>query len=88
MARERYGAGVAKRAIRRFGPGPYVLGFVRDEARWQEGFPFDVPALAAIEQLRLYLSVTLLAGENGAGKSTILELAAEAIGFAAPGRRT
>ncbi|MGA2008105.1 MAG: hypothetical protein ABSH27_11180 [Solirubrobacteraceae bacterium] len=76
---------MAKRAIRRFGPGPYVLGFVRDEARWQEGFPFDVPALAAIEQLRLDLSVTLSAGENGAGKSTILELAAEAIGFAAQG---
>src|ERR1700690_2886202 len=84
-ARERYRAGVAKRAIRRFGPGPYVLGFVRDEGLWGEGFPFAVPALSAIEQLRLDVPVTLLAGENGAGKSTILELVAEAIGFAAQG---
>jgi hypothetical protein len=82
---ERYGACVAKRAIRRFGPGPYVLGFVRDEELWGKGFPFDVPALSAIEQLRLDAPVTLLAGENGAGKSTILELVAEAIGFAAQG---
>jgi predicted ATPase len=76
---------VAKRAIRQFGPGPYVLGFARDQALWGEGFPFDVPALLAIEQLRLDSPVTLLAGENGAGKSTILELAAEAIGFADQG---
>ena len=71
--------------MRRFGPGPYVLGFVRVQGLWGEGFPFDVPALSAIEELRLDVPVTLLAGENGAGKSTILELAAEAIGFAAQG---
>ncbi len=76
---------MAKRAIRRFGPGPYVLGFARDQALWGEGFPFDLPALSAIEQLRVDVPVTLLAGENGAGKSTILELVAEAIGFAAQG---
>jgi predicted ATPase len=50
---------VAKRAIRRFGPGPYVLGFVRDREFWGEGFPFDVPALRAIEDLRLDVPVTL-----------------------------
>jgi hypothetical protein len=44
-----------------------------------------VPALAAIDELRLDAPVTLLAGENGAGKSTILELVAEAIGFAPQG---
>jgi predicted ATPase len=62
-----------------------VLAFVRDQELWGDGFPFDVPALAAIEQLRLDVAVTLLAGENGAGKSTILELVAAAIGFAAEG---
>ena len=62
-----------------------MLAFVRDQELWGEGFPFDVPALAAIEQLRLDVAVTLLAGENGAGKSTILELVAAAIGFAAEG---
>jgi predicted ATPase len=62
-----------------------VLAFVRDQELWGDGFPFDVPAMAAIEQLRLDVAVTLLAGENGAGKSTILELVAAAIGFAAEG---
>jgi predicted ATPase len=62
-----------------------VLAFVRDQELWGDGFPFDVPALAAIEQLRLDVAVTLLAGETGAGKSTILELVAAAIGFAAEG---
>ena len=73
------------RAIRHFGPGPYVLGLTRDEALWRAGFPFELPALAAIEQLSLEQPVTLLAGENGAGKSTVLELVAEAIGFSAQG---
>jgi len=41
--------------------------------------------MAAIEQLRLDVAVTLLAGENGTGKSTVVELLAEAIGFAAHG---
>ncbi len=68
---------------RRFGPGPYVLGFKR--LNWGEEFPFSVPAIANIEQLSLGEPVTLLAGENGSGKSTILEAVAAAIGFAEQG---
>jgi predicted ATPase len=58
-----------------------VLGLHRQSAEWGDRFPFDVPALAAVEDLRLDRPVTLLAGENGTGKSTILEAVAEAIGF-------
>jgi predicted ATPase len=68
---------------RRFGPGPYILGFKR--LNWTDEFPFSVPAIADIEQLNLGQSVTLLAGENGSGKSTILEAVAAAIGFADQG---
>jgi predicted ATPase len=68
---------------RRFGPGPYVLGFRRLD--WGDAFPFSVPAVAKIEQLSLREPVTLLAGENGTGKSTILEAIAAAIGFAEHG---
>ena len=57
----------------------------REPARWGEGFPFDVPAVAAIERLRLDAPITLLAGDNGTGKSTIVEAVAEAMGFAAQG---
>jgi predicted ATPase len=44
-----------------------------------------VPAVAAIEQIALDASVTLLAGDNGSGKSTVVEAVAEAMGFAAQG---
>jgi predicted ATPase len=60
-----------------------VLGLRRLDDR--EVFPFSVPAVAHVEQLRLDQSVTLLAGENGTGKSTILEAVAAAIGFAEEG---
>src|ERR1700733_13469361 len=79
-----YGYRVARaRDTRQFGPGPYVLGFQR--LHWGEEFPFSVPAIAAIERLGLGQSVTLLAGDNGSGKSTILEAIAAAIGFAQQG---
>jgi predicted ATPase len=53
--------------------------------RWGDGFPFEVRAVAAVEDLRLDAPVTLLAGDNGSGKSTIVEAIAEAMGFAAEG---
>src|SRR4051794_38268751 len=67
--------------MRRFGPGPYLLGLRPVEDRWGAGFPFDVAAVAAVEQLRLDCAVTLLAGDNGTGKSTLIEATAAAIGF-------
>jgi hypothetical protein len=51
--------------MRRFGAGPYLLGLRRNAQAWGTGFPYDVPAVAAIEQLRLDAPVTLLAGDNG-----------------------
>ena len=69
-----------RRDTRIFGPGPYVLG-LRREGGWGAGFPFDVPAVAAVDEIKLDRPVTLLAGENGSGKSTILEAVAESIGF-------
>jgi predicted ATPase len=71
--------------MRRFGPGPYLIGLRRAPERWGEGFPYDVPAVAAVESMRLDTPVTLLAGDNGTGKSTLVEAIAEAIGFAAEG---
>jgi predicted ATPase len=70
-----------RRDVRRYGRGPYILGLRRDRSSWGEGFPFDVPAIAAIEKLRLDAPITLLAGDNGSGKSTIVEAIAEAMGF-------
>ena len=61
---------------RRFGPGPYLLGLRRNPGLWGEGFPFDVPAVAGLDGVALGAPVTLLAGDNGTGKSTIVEAAA------------
>ena len=68
---------------RRFGPGPYLTG--QAGAGWGSGFPYDVPAVDAVETLDLSGPITLLAGDNGTGKSTIVEAIAEALGFAAEG---
>jgi predicted ATPase len=68
---------------RRFGPGPYLLGL-----RWldqRDGFPFDVPAVEQVERVRLTKTVTLLAGDNGTGKSTLIEALARAVGFSEEG---
>jgi predicted ATPase len=71
---------------RRFGPGPYLLGLRRDPRhRRDDGFPFEVPAVADVEALRLDAPVTLIAGDNGSGKSTIVEAIAAAIGFGEEG---
>jgi predicted ATPase len=75
-----------RRDVRRPGPGPYLLGLKRDEhGTWDTGFPYDVPAVAAVEQLDLSAPVTLLAGDNGSGKSTLIEAFAAAVGFAPAG---
>src|SRR3954462_13193250 len=71
--------------MRRFGPGPYLIGLRRVPERWGSGFPFDVPAVAAVEDMRLDAPVTLLAGDNGTGKSTLVEAIAQAMGFAEGG---
>ncbi len=60
-----------------------MLGFER--LNWGNEFPFSPPAIATIERLGLGQPVTLLAGDNGSGKSTILEAIAAAIGFAKQG---
>ena len=74
-----------RRDTRRFGPGPYLLGLRRVPECWGSGFPFDVPAVAALDDVPLDAPVTLLAGDNGTGKSTIVEAIAEAMGFGPEG---
>ena len=74
-----------RRDVRRFGPGPYLLGLRRDDSIWGEGFPYDVPVIDRAEALDLSTPITLLAGDNGAGKSTLVEAIAAAIGFASEG---
>lgn len=43
-----------------------------------DAFPFNIPALQGLEVLEVATRVTLLVGENGSGKSTVLEALAAA----------
>ena len=73
------------RDVRRFGSGPYLLGLTGGEGDPDDhvGFPYE--ALADVQQLSFDQPVTLLAGDNGTGKSTIIEACAAAMGFAEEG---
>ena len=42
---------------------------------------FDIPALRSIDSIEFHTPITLFAGENGMGKSTLLEAMAVAAGF-------
>lgn len=48
-------------------------------------YPFNLPAVKALSKLEFHPKVTFLVGENGTGKSTILEAIAVACGFNAEG---
>ncbi|MBN2649263.1 MAG: AAA family ATPase [Prolixibacteraceae bacterium] len=50
----------------------------------KHGFPFSVPAISDLK-IEFKKPVTFLVGENGSGKSTILEAIADKIGFNAMG---
>ncbi|MCA9591645.1 MAG: DUF559 domain-containing protein [Myxococcales bacterium] len=57
---------------------------VRDRTETAESYPFSLPAIQALDGLE-FSAVTYLIGENGAGKSTVLEALAVAFGFNAEG---
>lgn len=48
-------------------------------------YPYCLPAVRAVQTLDLHPAVTFLVGENGTGKSTLLEAIAVATGFNAEG---
>jgi predicted ATPase len=47
--------------------------------------PYNVPAVRALESISFHTDVTFFIGENGAGKSTMLEAIALALGFSMEG---
>jgi predicted ATPase len=49
------------------------LRFLRDKVPSLSQYPFNIPAIGALDELRFEQPVTFFIGENGSGKSTLLE---------------
>lgn len=75
------GPGMAKRTR------PYLIqASIRPGVEIDPGcHPFDIPAVRDLGSFEFHPNVTFFVGENGAGKSTVLEAIALALGFGAEG---
>ena len=58
-----------------------TVALVEEEVPSHNEYPFSLPAVRNLTELRLHPKVTFLVGENGTGKSTLLEAIAVAFGF-------
>ncbi|MBX9975545.1 AAA family ATPase [Cytobacillus firmus] len=65
----------------------YVRGISlkREEIPSFNQYPFSLPSLKTMDEMPFHPKVTFLIGENGMGKSTLLEAVAVALGFNAEG---
>ena len=66
---------------------PYLLhAGLRSDVRLDfDSYPLNIAAVREIGSIRFHPSVTFLVGENGSGKSTVMEALAMALGFSAEG---
>lgn len=69
---------------------PYIQSakFLNSASIDFDEYPYNIEAVRQIERLQLHADVTFLVGENGAGKSTVLEALALAFGFNVEGGTT
>jgi predicted ATPase len=66
---------------------PYLMhaSFKPDAEIDFDAYPFNIPAVRELESIDFHPNVTFFVGENGSGKSTIMEGLAVALGFGAEG---
>lgn len=66
---------------------PYLIrASIRPDADIDlDAYPFSIPAVREIENIEFHPNVTFLVGENGSGKSTVMEGIAVALGFGPEG---
>jgi predicted ATPase len=61
------------------------IKLLRDRVEDWKGYPFSVPAISSLNELVLRSRICFFAGENGTGKSTLLEAIAVHYGFGPEG---
>ena len=61
------------------------LTLLRERVQDWEIYPFSVPAIRGLSELALRSRISFFAGENGTGKSTLLEAIAAHYGFGREG---
>ena len=61
------------------------IALLRDRVSDWDAYPFSVPAIRQLEELKLKSRVCFFTGENGTGKSTLLEAIAVHYGFGREG---
>jgi predicted ATPase len=66
---------------------PYLreVSLKRDQVPDAALYPFSIPAVRELDRLEFHPDVTFFVGENGSGKSTVLEAIALAMGFGPEG---
>jgi predicted ATPase len=70
-----------KKSIHRDRPFLMDVTLLREKVpSWNE-YPFNLPVVKNLETLSLHRNVTFIIGENGTGKSTLLEAVAMGMGF-------
>ncbi len=70
-------------AVGSFSARPYLIDItlLREKIASPEEYPFNIPVMRHLEKLTFHRDVTFLIGENGTGKSTLLEAIATTLGF-------
>jgi predicted ATPase len=63
----------------------FIRGLKLDKTHAKSSYPFSIPAVQDVEHITFTVPVTFLVGENGSGKSTIVEAIAVTSGFNAEG---
>jgi predicted ATPase len=66
---------------------PYLVSasFRPDVVIDSQAYPFNIPSVRDLAKIRFHPHVTFFVGENGSGKSTVLEAIAVALGFSPEG---
>lgn len=63
----------------------YLLSLRLNQEDLPDRYPFNIPCLQSFQELHFHPNVTFFTGENGVGKSTLIEAIAVSLGFNAEG---